>query len=60
MDKITLPFVKRNLSSEEDRVNLEKLENPTTNEDGNWIEAYLEPRKGKIYFFVEEKEIDGV
>jgi hypothetical protein len=60
MDKITLPFVKKNLSLEEDRTNLEKLENPTTNEDGNWVEVYLEPREGKIYFFVEKEEIDQV
>jgi hypothetical protein len=34
MDKITLPFVKGSLLLEEDRINLEKLESPTTNEDG--------------------------
>lgn len=58
MDKITLPFVKKNLQSEEDRVNLEKLESPTTNEDGDWVEVYLKPRKGKIYFPVEEEKMD--
>jgi len=58
MDKITLPFVKDNLQLEEDKINLEKLANPTTNEEGEWVEVYLEPKKGKIYFFVEEESVN--
>jgi len=62
MDEETLPFIRENLQLEEDRINLEKLENPITNEDEEEIEIYLEPKrkKGKIYSFIEEKKINQI
>lgn len=57
MDEQTLPFVKKNLQLEEERINLEKLANPLTNEDEKWDSVYLEPKRGKIYFFITKENL---
>ena len=57
MDEQTFPFVEENLSGD-DRANLLKLLNPTTNfdEDIDWV--YLDNKERKITFSIGKENID--
>jgi hypothetical protein len=57
MNEKTLPFVKENISSLEERNNLDKLASPLTNEDEEWDRVYLESKKGLIYIFFDKEKI---
>lgn len=58
MDEITLPFVKDNLQSEEDKTALSNLLDPATNEDESWDWAYFESKEGKIQLSVRKENIN--
>lgn len=56
LDEQTFPFVEENLSEAEDRTNLLKLLNPSTNLDENVEEVLLDNKETKITFFNRKRE----
>ena len=57
MDEQTFPFVEENLSGD-DRANLLKLLNPTTNFDECVDEVLLDNKESKITFTIGKENID--
>jgi hypothetical protein len=57
MDEETFPFVEESLS-EEDRTNLLKLLNPTTNLDENTDRVFLDNKETEIIFSIGKENID--